>query len=310
VYNTEAFIACICLCNKKNRFVLQVAYSTCAGITANVNELSETELGAGDISGLTLLPGVYKWSSTVVINTDLTLQGDGEGYDSVWIFQIAHHLTLAAGTNVILTNGAIATNIFWQVAGAVTLGVGSHFEGTILCQTSIAMNTGASINGRLLAETGVTLQTSTVTMVSSISPTTVAPTASSAALMTHTAVPTASPTASPTTTLTPTTSPATTPAPTSTMTPTSQPVRIPLELNSCGDFVILTKSGITSVPNSVVTGGNIGASPITGAAIILTCSEVTEGTIYAVDTLGPAGCSTTDPTTLTSAIGDMEVRAQ
>jgi hypothetical protein len=65
---------------------------------------------------------------------------------------------------VILTGGAQAKNVFWESAGAVSIGTDAHFEGTILAQTMIAMKTHSSINGRLLAQTAVTLQMSTVTV--------------------------------------------------------------------------------------------------------------------------------------------------
>jgi methionine-rich copper-binding protein CopC len=121
-----------------------------------------TELGAGEIGGLTLVPGLYKWGTGVLITTDVTLNG---GPNDVWIFQIAGGLTQANGKRVILTGGALPKNIFWQVAGGngVALGTTSHFEGVILAQTAITLNTGASINGRLLAQTAVTLKSSTVT---------------------------------------------------------------------------------------------------------------------------------------------------
>ena len=64
---------------------------------------------------------------------------------------------------VTLAGGVQAKNVFWQTAGAVSLGTTAHFEGTILSKTMVAMNTGASINGRLLAQTAVTLQSNTVT---------------------------------------------------------------------------------------------------------------------------------------------------
>ncbi len=121
-----------------------------------------TELLTGDISGLTLVPGLYKWSSSVSINSDVILNG---GPNDVWIFQIAGSVTQANGTRVILTGGAVPKNIFWQVAGGtgVAIGTTAHFEGVILAQTAITMNTGASINGRLLAQTAVTLKSSVVT---------------------------------------------------------------------------------------------------------------------------------------------------
>jgi Ice-binding-like len=78
----------------------------------------------------------------------------------------------------------------------------------------------------------------------------------------------------------------------------------PVNLGVSGDFVILSKSGITNVYKSAVTG-DIGSSPITGAAILLTCTEVA-GAVYSVDAAGPLPCSIKSPTRLTAAIGDMQ----
>ncbi len=121
------------------------------------------ELGAGEIGGRTLAPGLYKWSSGVSINTDVTLSGT---VNDVWIFQVAGTLNQANATRVTLTGGARSRNVFWQVAGAVTIGTTAHFSGVILGKTMIAANTGASVNGRLLAQTAVTLQMNTVTQPS------------------------------------------------------------------------------------------------------------------------------------------------
>jgi hypothetical protein len=118
------------------------------------------ELGAGEIGGLTLEPGLYKWSSGVTISTDVTFSG---GPNDVWILQIAGTMNEAVSTKVTLAGGALARNIFWQVAEATTIGSYAHFEGVILSKTMIAVNTGASVNGRLLAQTAVTLQMNTIT---------------------------------------------------------------------------------------------------------------------------------------------------
>jgi hypothetical protein len=133
---------------------MQTAYTNAAGRRAG-----STGLGAGNIGGLTLGPGVYKWGTSVSIPSNVTLNGDSY---SVWIFQIAQDLTLADGTAVILSGNAQPQNIFWQVAGKVTLGTTSHFEGVILSKSLIAMKTGASVNGRLLAQTAVTLEMNSV----------------------------------------------------------------------------------------------------------------------------------------------------
>jgi len=117
-------------------------------------------LGAGNIGGKTLGPGLYTWTTSVIIPTNLTING---GPNDVWIFQIPGTLDMSSGVRINLSGGAKARNIFWQVAGVVSLGTTSHFEGTILGMVGINLRTGASINGRLLSQTAVTLQMSTVT---------------------------------------------------------------------------------------------------------------------------------------------------
>jgi hypothetical protein len=117
------------------------------------------EMGAGEIGGQTISAGLHKWSSTVTISSDVILSG---GPDDVWIFQIAGTLNLATYKKVILADGALAKNVFWQVAEAVTIGTYGHFEGVVLAKTMVAVNTGAFVKGRLLAQTAVTLQIGTV----------------------------------------------------------------------------------------------------------------------------------------------------
>ena len=84
------------------------------------------------------------------------------GPNDVWIFQIAGKITQANNTQIHLSGGALAANVFWQAFGDVSLGTTAHFEGIIMAQTSISLATGASINGRLLAQTAVTLQANAV----------------------------------------------------------------------------------------------------------------------------------------------------
>ena len=135
---------------------MQLAYTDAAGRVFP----DFVELGAGEIGGLTLTPGLYKWATDVKITTDVTLTG---GPNDVWIFQIAGKLKEANAVRVTLAGGAQAKNIFWQVAGAVTLGTTAHFEGVVLAKTMIAVNTGATVTGRLLAQTAVTLQMNAIT---------------------------------------------------------------------------------------------------------------------------------------------------
>ena len=135
---------------------MQTAYTDAAGRPTP----DFTNLGAGAIGGLTLVPGLYNWASSLTIPTDVTLAGAA---NDVWIFQVAGDLELSAAKAMTLSGGAQAKNIFWQVAGAVDLGTTSHSEGIVLCKTAITLGTGASINGRLLAQTAVNIAGSTVT---------------------------------------------------------------------------------------------------------------------------------------------------
>ena len=117
------------------------------------------ELGAGEIGGLTLKAGLYKWTSTVKISEHLVLSGCAS---DVWILQTSGDLTMASAKKVILSGGAQAKNVFWQVAGQATIGAGAHFEGVILSKTGITLETGASMTGRALAQTAVALQQATL----------------------------------------------------------------------------------------------------------------------------------------------------
>ena len=135
---------------------MEAAYTDAAG-RINPDFLN---LGAGSIGSLTLTPGLYTWTSNLIIPTDVTITG---GPNDVFIFQVAGTLTMSSAIKVILTGGVQAKNIYWQVSGAVTLGTTSHFEGNILGKTGINLQTGATLNGRMLAQTAVTLEMNTVT---------------------------------------------------------------------------------------------------------------------------------------------------
>ena len=137
---------------------METAFADAAGRTL----LDATELYAGDLSGQILPPGLYKWSSGVLINSQVTLAGSADG---IWIFQIAGNLTLGSGTQVLLSGGAQAKNIFWQVEGGVGIEIGTtaHVEGTLLAAKAIHLRTGASLNGRALSQTAVTLEANAIT---------------------------------------------------------------------------------------------------------------------------------------------------
>lgn len=134
---------------------METAYTDAAG-RINPDFLN---LGAGDIGGKTLTPGLYKWTSALIIPTDITIAG---GPNDIFIFQVSGTLKMSSAVRVTLTGGAQAKNIYWQTTGSVTFGTTSHFEGNVLSKTGINMQTGATMNGRMLAQTAVTLQMNTV----------------------------------------------------------------------------------------------------------------------------------------------------
>ena len=140
---------------------MQTAYTSAAGQSIP----DATELYAGNLGGRTLAPGLYKWSTGILIPSSTTLTLDAKGNaGAVWIFQVAGDFTMNAGSQILLKNGAKAENIYWQVGGptSVTIGPGAHVEGTILAQKAITMKSGASLHGRALAQTAVTLIANTI----------------------------------------------------------------------------------------------------------------------------------------------------
>lgn len=134
---------------------METAYTDAAGRT----NPDYTEYGAGNIGGATLYPGLYKWGTGVLIPTTVYLSGSST---DVWIFQIAQDLVMSSNISVIMLGGAKPENVYWQVAGAVTIGTDSHFEGVILCATAVDIQTRASVDGRIYAQTAVTLDDSVI----------------------------------------------------------------------------------------------------------------------------------------------------
>src|ERR1041385_2838460 len=120
---------------------------------------------AGDLGGLTLTPGLYNSTSSLAISSgDLTLDAQGKT-NAVFIFRMASTLATTVGRQVILSGGAKAANIYWQVGSSATLGSFSVFKGNILASTSITVTTGAVVEGRLLARTAaVTLDANAITL--------------------------------------------------------------------------------------------------------------------------------------------------
>jgi uncharacterized repeat protein (TIGR02543 family) len=137
---------------------MQTAFTTAMGMTTTVI----VDKGAGNISGMTLVPGLYKWSTGLLVtNAGVTLSG---GPNDTWVFQIAAGLTVDNTAIIHLTGGAQAKNIFWITASDAVIGSNVDFSGNILSQTLISLNTGAKVTGRLLAQSAVTLNTATVVL--------------------------------------------------------------------------------------------------------------------------------------------------
>jgi len=132
---------------------LKIAYNDAAGRTAtNITHL------AGDLSGLTLTPGLYKSTSSLSLSGTLTLHGSG-----VYIFQVASALTVTSGGTIVLSGGATSADVFWQVGSSATFGTTANFKGTVMALASISLATGAKLDGRALALTAaVTLDTDDV----------------------------------------------------------------------------------------------------------------------------------------------------
>jgi hypothetical protein len=143
---------------------MEAAYSDAAGRLNT--DAARKDLGAGSLGDVfggptaKLTPGVYTFATDV--NIASTIYFDGSATD-VFIIQIQGNLIQTANTKVILSNGALAENIFWQVGGHVQVGAGAHLEGILLAKTAVTFITGSSLNGRILAQTAVALQMATIT---------------------------------------------------------------------------------------------------------------------------------------------------
>ncbi|MFI5817366.1 ice-binding family protein, partial [Streptomyces sp. NPDC051643] len=126
---------------------LVTAYNQAAG------QATDFALPAAITTGTTLIPGVYTATSGVGLTGDLILDAGGNP-NAVWVFQIPEALTTASSSRVLLTNGASACNVYWQIGSSATLGTNSTFVGTIMALTSISVTTGTNIEGRALARNG------------------------------------------------------------------------------------------------------------------------------------------------------------
>jgi hypothetical protein len=149
---------------------MEAAYTDAAG--RDNTDAARINLGGGVLGGVfggataPLTHGVYTFGTVVSINGDIVFEGtepEEEEDEDIYIIQMTGNLVQAANYTVILTNGAKAKNIFWQVAGYVSVGAGAHMEGILLVKTAVTFETGSSLNGRILAQTACTLQVANIT---------------------------------------------------------------------------------------------------------------------------------------------------
>ena len=144
-----------------NDLLAQGALASAA--TAYGNALAELPLVSHVlVPSETLTPGAYDIGTLALLSGSLTLNGNGDP-NAVFVFTAGSSLTTASASTVLLTNGAQACNVFWQVTSSATLGTNSTFVGHIVALSSITATTGATINGSLIARTGaVTLDHNTI----------------------------------------------------------------------------------------------------------------------------------------------------
>jgi hypothetical protein len=150
---------------------MEAAYTDAAGRPND--DAARINLGGGilggDFGGVDneLTPGVYTFATDVTISDTVYFRGSGyrrgQGDSDVFIIQVTGNLLIDAGFNVELTNGALASNIIWQIAGNVNVMAGSHLEGILLVKTDVTFVTGSSLNGRVLSQTACNLQMATIT---------------------------------------------------------------------------------------------------------------------------------------------------
>jgi Ice-binding-like/IPTL-CTERM motif len=141
---------------------LQAQNDTTTAYNSLASQTCTADLTGQDLGGKTLTPGVYCFSSSAGLTGTLTLNAAGNAA-AVFVFKIGSTLTTASNSNVVVINGGLNCNVFWQVGSSATLGTGTRFAGNILALTSITLTTGARVFGRALARNGaVTLDTNNV----------------------------------------------------------------------------------------------------------------------------------------------------
>ena len=126
-----------------------IAYSDAAGRASD--EINRED---GLVTGQTFNTGVYKWTTDINFSADIYISGSDT---DIFIFQTTGNVIAGAGAKINLVGGAVATNVFWQVAGFVVAGSGAELQGNFLVATFAAFQTGSRLDGRVLSQTAVTL---------------------------------------------------------------------------------------------------------------------------------------------------------
>jgi MYXO-CTERM domain-containing protein len=129
------------------------------------SQACSADLTGQDLGGMTLIPGVYCFSSSAQLTGTLTLNAQGNA-NAIFVFKTGSTLTTASGSSVVMINGGNPCGVAWQIGSSATLGTTTSFIGNLVALTSITLNTGADIIGRALARNGaVTLDTNDITFV-------------------------------------------------------------------------------------------------------------------------------------------------
>jgi Ice-binding-like/Putative Ig domain len=154
---------------------LTTAFNSAAGLTPISSGLSQ-------LNGMSLTPGVYSGGALALSNNG-TLTLAGVDANSIWVFQAASSLTIGSATHIVITGGASACNVFWEVGSSASIGTSANFQGTVLAAQSVTAATGATVTGRLLARgAAVTLDSNTINVPLNCTPGTTPTTTGSPAL--------------------------------------------------------------------------------------------------------------------------------
>jgi len=144
-----------------------VAAAAQTDLQAAYNDLVALPLGAvmaGEIGGLTLTPGIYKFATSCNIGSDLILDGQGNP-NAFWVFQIGSTLITAMNVSVKMINQGNPFNVYWQVGSSATISASNNMKGNIIAYTSITLGAAAFLRGRALALGGaVTLIADNITI--------------------------------------------------------------------------------------------------------------------------------------------------